>query len=66
MQHMMEAIEKAKLGLVQAEYCRCGKLVKFQPVNGGMSLDVLHPQPPCSEFAELVGKLVDLADGQRL
>lgn len=63
---MIEAIEKAKTGLVQAEYCRCGQLVTFKPANGGMSLDVLHPQPPCAEFAQLVAKLVELADGQRL
>jgi hypothetical protein len=63
---MMEAIEKAKAGLVAAEYCRCGKLVTFKPAQGGLSLDVLHPQPPCAEFAEFVDKLVELADGQRL
>jgi hypothetical protein len=64
---MLEAIEKAKAARgVGLERCRCGKWVTIKPAVGGLSLDVLHPQPPCHEFKMFVQKLIELADGQQL
>jgi len=60
MQHMLEALEKAKAapGIITGELCRCGKFVTFKPALGGHSIDMLHPQPACHEFRALCDALV--------
>lgn len=64
MQHMIEALEKAKAapGLIRGEACRCGKFVTFKPALGGHSLDMLHPEPTCHEFRAFAQALCELAD----
>lgn len=68
MQHVLEALEKAKAapGLIAGELCRCGAFITFKPALGGHSIDMLHPQPPCHEFRAFCEKLVELADATPL
>lgn len=35
----------------------CCEVVTFKVCNGGMSVDVLHPEPPCAPFREFVERL---------
>lgn len=60
MQHMLEAVEKAKAapGLIRGEVCRCGRFVTFKPALGGHSLDMQHPEPVCHEFRAFCDALV--------
>ena len=38
----------------------CGAVITFQMSNGGLTVEVLHPQPPCSKFRAFVERLLSL------